>query len=318
MKDIPCGVCSLAYNMSFEKTVIARLAEIFPDLSERLMNIHANMHDLMIPFYEQSYYTAAMQGSYSIKYVLPALYPNDPELDYHNLEGVHNGSEAMTVFPIFSFNMIPGLTIGCLVSNLINPDNLGPVDFFGRKMIECIDEKYRIGVINVSVAGAKIELWDKDDYKEYIDNERDWMKNIVNQYDGNPYKRLVDMARIAQKDGVIKGILIHQGESNSDDPKWPERVKKIYDNLCKDLNLNPKDVPLLAGELKHQEQGGVCWKFNVDILPNLPKTLPNSYIISAKDCESTGDQFHFSTEGMRTLGYRYAEQMLKLHKYKRR
>ena len=197
-------------------------------------------------------------------------------------------------------------------------NNLGPVDFFGRKMIERIDEKYRIGVINVSVAGAKIELWDKDDYKEYIDNERDWMKNIVNQYDGNPYKRLVDMARIAQKDGVIKGILIHQGESNSDDPKWPERVKKIYDNLCKDLSLNPKDVPLLAGELKHQEQGGVCWKFNVDILPNLPKTLPNSYIISAKDCESTGDQFHFSTEGMRTLGYRYAEQMLKLHKYKRR
>lgn len=195
-------------------------------------------------------------------------------------------------------------------------NNLGPVDFFGRKMIECIDKKYRIGVINVSVAGAKIELWDKDDYKDYIDNERDWMKGIVSNYDGNPYQRLVEMARIAQKDGVIKGILIHQGESNSDDPKWPERVKKIYDNLCHDLNLKPKDVPLLAGELKHQEQGGVCWRFNVDILPNLPKTLPNSYIISAKDCESTGDQFHFSTEGMRTLGYRYAEQMLQLHKYK--
>ena len=118
-------------------------------------------------------------------------------------------------------------------------NNMGPVDFFGRKMIESIDDKYRIGVINVSVAGAKIELWDKDDYKEYIDNERDWMKAIVNQYDGNPYQRLVDMARIAQKDGVIKGILIHQGESNSEDPKWPERVKKIYDNLCKDLNLKP-------------------------------------------------------------------------------
>ena len=60
-------------------------------------------------------------------------------------------------------------------------NNMGPVDFFGRKMIESIDDKYRIGVINVSVAGAKIELWDKDDYKEYIDNERDWMKAIVNQ-----------------------------------------------------------------------------------------------------------------------------------------
>ena len=40
-----------------------------------------------------------MGGSFSIKSVLPALFPDDPSLDYHNLEGVHNGSEAMTVFP---------------------------------------------------------------------------------------------------------------------------------------------------------------------------------------------------------------------------
>ena len=39
-----------------------------------------------------------MYGSYSIKYVLPSLFPNDPSLDYHNLEGVHNGSEAMSTF----------------------------------------------------------------------------------------------------------------------------------------------------------------------------------------------------------------------------
>jgi len=195
-------------------------------------------------------------------------------------------------------------------------NNLGPVDFFGRKMIESISDTYRIGVINVSVAGAKIELWDKEGYKDYIDHERDWMINIVKQYGGNPYQRLVDMARIAQQSGVIKGILIHQGESNSDDPLWPSKVKKIYDDLCRDLNLNPKDVPLLAGELKHADQGGVCAAFNDKILPNLPSTLKNSYIISAKDCQSVGDQFHFNTEGMRLLGYRYAEQMLKLHKYK--
>ena len=39
-----------------------------------------------------------MHGSYSIKYVLPALFPNDPSLNYHNLEDVHNGSEAMNIF----------------------------------------------------------------------------------------------------------------------------------------------------------------------------------------------------------------------------
>lgn len=195
-------------------------------------------------------------------------------------------------------------------------NNLGPVDFFGRKMIEVLPEHIKVGVINVSVAGAKIELWDKDDYKEYIDNERDWMKAIVKQYGGNPYQRLVEMAKIAQKDGVIKGILMHQGESNSEDPLWPERVKKIYDNLCKDLGLNPKETPLLAGELKYEEQDGVCWRFNRDIMPRLPEVLPNAHIISALGCESTGDQFHFSTEGMRLLGYRYADKMLELQGYK--
>ena len=195
-------------------------------------------------------------------------------------------------------------------------NNLGPVDFFGRKMIEVLPPDYRVGVINVSVAGAKIELWDKDDYKEYIDNERDWMKNIVSQYGGNPYERLVKMAKLAQKDGVIKGILMHQGESNSEDPLWPERVKRIYDNLCKDLNLNPKQTPLLAGELKYAEQGGVCAAFNTTIMPNLPKVLPNAHIISALGCESTGDQFHFSTEGMRLLGQRFADKMLQLQGFK--
>ena len=195
-------------------------------------------------------------------------------------------------------------------------NNLGPVDFFGRKMIDILPSEYHVGVINVSVAGAKIQLWDREDYKDYIDNERDWMKNIVSQYGGNPYERLVNMARLAQKDGVIKGILRHQGESNSEDPLWPERVKKIYDNLCKDLNLNPKQTPLLAGELKYAEQGGVCAAFNSSIMPKLPKVLPNAHIISALGCESTGDQFHFSTEGMRLLGYRFADKMLQLQGFK--
>lgn len=98
VRDIPTGVCSAAYNMAFEKSVLRRLAASFPDIAGHLMDIHDNMHDLMIPFREQYYYSAAMNGSYSIKYVLPALCPGDPELDYHNLEGVHNGSEASAAF----------------------------------------------------------------------------------------------------------------------------------------------------------------------------------------------------------------------------
>lgn len=98
-RDIPTDVCVIAYNMSFEKTVIKELAEAFPDLYNHLMRIHDNIVDLLVPFREGCYYVPAMGGSFSIKSVLPALFPNDPELDYHNLSGVHNGSEAMDIFP---------------------------------------------------------------------------------------------------------------------------------------------------------------------------------------------------------------------------
>lgn len=98
IKDIPTNVTVLAYNMSFEKGVIKSLAKLYPDLSEELLKIHDNIKDLMIPFYNRYYYTKEMEGSYSIKYVLPALFPNTPELNYHNLELVHNGSEAMDTF----------------------------------------------------------------------------------------------------------------------------------------------------------------------------------------------------------------------------
>ena len=98
VNDIPMDVCTLAYNMGFEKGVIKNLANLYPDLSEHLMNIHDNIKDLMIPFKSRWYYIGAFHGRYTIKYVLPGLFPEDPSLDYHNLEDVHNGSEAMNSY----------------------------------------------------------------------------------------------------------------------------------------------------------------------------------------------------------------------------
>ena len=98
IEDIPNNVCILAYNMKFEKMVIKDLAETYSDLKEDLLKIKENIRDLMIPFKNRNYYAKEMQGSYSIKYVLPALFPNSPELDYNKLPVVHNGGEAMTIF----------------------------------------------------------------------------------------------------------------------------------------------------------------------------------------------------------------------------
>lgn len=110
---------------------------------------------------------------------------------------------------------------------------------------------------------------------------------------------------------MIKGILLHQGESNTGDQEWPAKVKGVYDNLMNDLNLNPGSVPLLAGELVSAGQGGACASMN-SIIARLTETIPNSYVISSEDCTSRSDHLHFTAEGYRELGKRYAVQMLSL------
>ena len=99
-ENIPENVCVLAYNKKFECGRLKDLAEEFPDLSKHLLNIKRNIKDLLDPFQRGAYYNKAMGGSFSIKSVLPAIFPDDPSLDYHNLESVHNGGEAMTIFPL--------------------------------------------------------------------------------------------------------------------------------------------------------------------------------------------------------------------------
>lgn len=97
--DIPVNVCVTAYNDGFERSRIQELADTFPDLADHLLNIRDHIVDLLTPFQSGWYYNRAMGGSFSIKSVLPALFPDDPTLNYHNLEGIHNGSEAMAAFP---------------------------------------------------------------------------------------------------------------------------------------------------------------------------------------------------------------------------
>jgi len=134
---------------------------------------------------------------------------------------------------------------------------------------------------------------------------------MIKDYDGNPYQRLVEMAKLAQKDGVIKGILLHQGESNTGDTTWPSKVKNVYNNLLSDLNLMANNIPLLAGEMVNAEQGGKCASMNT-IIATLPKTIPAAHVIPSAGCPAIADGLHFTAEGYRMLGKRYAEEMLLL------
>ena len=190
---------------------------------------------------------------------------------------------------------------------------LTPVDYFGRTLVANLPKEVKVGVVVVAVGGCKIELFDRDKQDAYIATAPEWMKGMLKQYDNSPYGRLVELAKEAQQKGVVKGILLHQGESNTGDSLWVSKVKKIYNNLLLDLHLNAKDVPLLAGEVVNAAQKGVCASMN-GIIAKLPQTIPNAYVISSVGCSAAPDNLHFNAAGYRELGKRYAIQMLTILK----
>lgn len=186
---------------------------------------------------------------------------------------------------------------------------LTPVDYFGRTMVANLPEEITVGVLVVAVGGCKIEHLDKDFDPANLANEADWFKNFMSAYDNRPYARLLACARKAQEKGVIKGILLHQGESNTGDQSWPAKVNKVYTDLLSDLGLQASDVPLLAGEVVASDQGGHCGSMN-PIINTLPATIPTAHIISSANLPQKGDGLHFTAHGYRVLGCRYATAML--------
>lgn len=187
---------------------------------------------------------------------------------------------------------------------------IGVTDYFGRELVENLPDNISVGLINVAIGGASIDLFDENKVEEYIPAQPDWFQNIAKEYGEHPYKLLVQLGKIAQNDGIIKGILMHQGETNTGDEEWPNNVKKIYDNLIADLDLNPNEVPLLVGEVVDEEHHGCCFIHN-KIIEKVPEVIPNSYVVKSTDVP-TQDGAHFTTEGYREMGRRYAQVMLNI------
>ncbi|MEL6535921.1 MAG: sialate O-acetylesterase [Bacteroidota bacterium] len=187
---------------------------------------------------------------------------------------------------------------------------LSPVHPFGRTLLAALPDSIRIGVVHVAVGGCDIRLFDKDLYTDYDSTYAEaWFTDKVAAYGGNPYAHMTQLAQQAQEEGVIKGILLHQGETNTGDTQWPEYVRKIYQDLLADLDLKAEEVPLLAGEMVSVE-GSCCSSMN-PIVNTLPEVIPTAHVISSAGCTAM-DTAHFDAAGYRELGKRYARKMLAL------
>jgi len=210
---------------------------------------------------------------------------------------------------------------------------LSPADFLGRTIAAALaDRNITVGVIVVAVDGCAINLFskDKDEFKTYIRTREDWMRGQAAAYidpgagdtipttdfttEDYPYKRLVDLARRAQETGVIKGIIMHQGEAGITDGVYNTAVRKIYNNLREDLGITPGALPFLAGQAVGDSNG------NISSIPDAFTDIPGTaFVIPSDGCAAwnpgsadNNELIHFSLAGYEELGKRCGKKILEL------
>ncbi len=194
---------------------------------------------------------------------------------------------------------------------------LGPADFFGRKMIELVPENVTVAVANIAIGGQSIDLFNKATSANYISqarNANEWWIQYLDEYGGDPYQRIIEMGQVAKQEGVIKGILFHQGENDSHQSYWPQRVKETYESILKDLDLDQNEVPFLIGELGHSDNGGTLGSRNPGIT-STANSITNAHVIPSSGCEMLVEEsytLHFTRAGYKVLGERYAQTMYNL------
>jgi len=189
-------------------------------------------------------------------------------------------------------------------------NGVGPADYFSKTLIDTSDKLGlgidTIGLIPCAISGVSIDIFRIG-------------KNTTSTYTippspntgTNAYSWMVSRIKEAQKKGVVRGILFHQGESNNGDPNWPANVKEVVDALKKDLSLG--DIPFIAGELRYQlgrsTNESCCTGHNTQVA-KLPGLIKNSSVVSAKGLTGLQDPYHFDLASMRTFGHRYCAAMV--------
>lgn len=179
---------------------------------------------------------------------------------------------------------------------------VGPGDYFAQAMVDSFP-KITVGLIPTAIAGVDIDFFRKG----VVSKRRNQFSIPPDNKRTGAYDMIIEKAREAQKVGVIRGFLLHQGESDAGDEAWVGKVKGMVADLRKDLSLSDS-VPFLAGELRYD---GCCAKHN-PIIAELPANIPGAYVISAKGLLGRGDDAHFNLASQRELGRRYATKMVEL------
>lgn len=170
---------------------------------------------------------------------------------------------------------------------------VGPGLAFGEKMAEA-DPSVKIGLVPCAVGGTSIESWKPGGYDAATKT--------------HPYDDALLRIRSAMQSGVVKGVLWHQGESDTKDPehyleKLVELIKRIR------TEVNNSNLPFVAGELGRYRPAYSNISNEID---KLPAHLSHTAVVTTEGLVHKGDTTHFDSPSATMLGQRYAAQMLKL------
>lgn len=181
-------------------------------------------------------------------------------------------------------------------------------DNFIREMAKRTSDNVTIGIIPVAIAGTSFKIFDPDSCDGYLSTAEGWLKNMAAEYDSKPYDRIIACAKKAQEKGVIKGIIVHQGETDNMNQEWLSWVTKFYNNVCTELKLDPTKTPILVGQMV---PNGACQGHN-SVMANLPNYIKNCAVVESTGLQSESDKLHFTHDSYTQFGKRYAEKMCDL------
>ncbi len=176
---------------------------------------------------------------------------------------------------------------------------VGPGLAFGKAMAEA-DSRVTIGLIPCAVGGSALAAWQP--------GASDAATRTT------PYDTALRRVRLAMKDGVLKGILWHQGESDTgptNAPTYGSRLEATMARFRDDLGID--DLPIVAGRLAPFRADNDSGAQMVNVaLTMLPRRLALCGSVSAEGLNHKGDRLHFDAPSARELGRRYAVEMLRL------
>jgi hypothetical protein len=189
-------------------------------------------------------------------------------------------------------------------------EGISPGDWFGKTMLDSVADFVKIGLIPCALSGMSLDVFLKNGSAKSTVGP-----TAVNGK--NAYNWLISRCQIAQKTGVIKGFLLHQGESgtgNSTNLAWDDLAIKIFNDLKTDLKLDAK-TPAVVAQLR-SDNTAPAPQYNAgtnNLIINLPKKYANSAAVSSTGLVGNGkDIWHFNPSSMRELGRRYARSLLSI------